>query len=68
MSTRGLCVPTIYVLGKNKKSIKIFLLIFLILTAEKKISDIAWVSFHNATVMKTKFIAGRPYELITLFH
>ena len=41
-------VPTIYVLSKNKKNIKHFLLKIFIFLQLKKSSYVAWASFHNA--------------------
>ena len=40
-------VPTIYVLSKNKKNIKKFLMKFSIFATEKKSIYIAWASFRN---------------------
>ena len=43
----GTCVPTIYVLSKNMKIIKIFRLKIVIFTAVKKSLYVAWVGFRN---------------------
>ena len=44
-------MPTIYVLSKNIKNIKIFLMKFSIFTSEKKKLYIAWACFGNVAVM-----------------
>ena len=60
------CVPTIYILSKDKKNIKIFLLKFFIFLKLKKNLHITWACFRNEQSFKVQWIPmGGVYTLYT---